>query len=194
MKQGIDPNQQPINNEPATDHSVEMMFNLISINHMTLSSMADHKAQNIIFSNATIISLVVSFVVKGFFDHLNPNLAIPVFILLSVSLFAIIFAAMAIRPKISSGISRKTDIANKKANLLFFGNFYKMPYDDFFAGLKAMIEDKEYLQNSFIKDCYYLGKTVGKKYRYLYWSYNIFIYGLCVAILAFLFFLLLPIK
>jgi hypothetical protein len=56
-----------------------------------------------------------------------------------------------------------------------------------------MMKDKDYLYGSLIKDSYFLGKVIGKKYNYLRWSYNIFMYGLIVSIFLFLWAYLFPV-
>jgi len=48
-----------------------------------------------------------------------------------------------------------------------------------------MINDIEYLQNSLIKDVYYQGVILGRKYFLLRIAYSIFMLGLILAVLAF---------
>jgi hypothetical protein len=48
-----------------------------------------------------------------------------------------------------------------------------------------MLADKDYLYSSLTKDIYYLGVVLGRKYKYLRWSYTIFMWGLIVAVIAF---------
>ena len=76
-------------------------------------------------------------------------------------------------------------ILHKKTNLLFFGNFHSMQIDDYDWAMKEMMADKDYLYRSIIKDIYYLGVVLAKKYKYLRVSYNIFMFGLVVAMFAF---------
>ena len=76
-------------------------------------------------------------------------------------------------------------IANKKTNLLFFGNYHNMNLEDYNWGMMEMLSDKDYMSASMIKDNYFLGVVLAKKYRYLRIAYNIFMYGLIVAVLAF---------
>jgi hypothetical protein len=86
---------------------------------------------------------------------------------------------------VTSGTFTKADIEQKRANLLFFGNFYRMPLDDFQWGMTQMMNDREYLYGSMVRDIYSLGQVLGRKYRYLRISYNIFMYGIIAAVLAF---------
>ena len=48
-----------------------------------------------------------------------------------------------------------------------------------------MMNDKDYLYGSMIKDIYFLGVVLARKYKFLRLSYSIFMYGLIVSILAF---------
>ena len=48
-----------------------------------------------------------------------------------------------------------------------------------------MMKDSDYLYRSIIKDIYFLGVVLGKKYRLLRLSYNIFMIGLIVSVIAF---------
>ena len=74
----------------------------------------------------------------------------------------------------------------KKTNLLFFGNFHGMSVEDYEWSMKQMMKDADYLYGSLIKDIYYLGKVLGKKYKFLRIAYNIFMFGFVLAILSFI--------
>ncbi|WP_354680773.1 Pycsar system effector family protein, partial [Mariniflexile fucanivorans] len=88
-------------------------------------------------------------------------------------------------PSITSGKFTKEDVANKKVNLLFFGNFHKMTLPDFEEGITQVMNDKDYLYGSMTKDLYFLGKVLDRKYRILRWTYSIFMIGIIVSVIAF---------
>jgi len=60
-----------------------------------------------------------------------------------------------------------------------------MSLPDYEWGMTEMLADKDYLYNSMIKDNYFLGIVLARKYHFLRMAYNIFMYGLIVAIIAF---------
>jgi predicted metal-dependent HD superfamily phosphohydrolase len=169
--------------ERRPDRGIETMFRVTSRNHLELSSIADHKANIMISINAIIISLVVSLLIR--YLDVFPMLIIPTLMLLGISLTTIIFATLATRPKVTSGRFTKEDVKDRRVNLLFFGNFFRMDLEDFESGMKEMMEDREYLYDSMIKDIYFLGKVLGRKYLLLRISYSVFMYGLVAAVLAF---------
>ncbi|WP_354680783.1 Pycsar system effector family protein, partial [Mariniflexile fucanivorans] len=88
-------------------------------------------------------------------------------------------------PSITSGKFTKEDVANKKVNLLFFGNFHKMTLPEFEEGITQVMNDKDYLYSSMTKDLYFLGKVLDRKYRILRWTYSIFMIGIIVSVIAF---------
>jgi predicted metal-dependent HD superfamily phosphohydrolase len=165
------------------DRGVVAMFRIMSDSHVSLSQMADSKANIMISVNTIVISIMVSVLLGKL--QFYPEFIIPTIILVSVCLAAVIFAILATRPNISGGTFAREDIENKKVNLLFFGNFYNMQLSEYDWAMKEMMQDKEYLYGSMIKDMYYLGLVLARKYRFLRVSYNIFMYGLIAAIIAF---------
>jgi predicted metal-dependent HD superfamily phosphohydrolase len=162
---------------------VETMFRTTSGNHLRLSDMADGKAHILIQVNAIIISILISVLFSKL--EKNTQFIIPAIVLISVNIASIIFAILATRPNVTGGTFSKEDIMNKKTNLLFFGNFHKVGLPEYEWGMKEMMKDNEYLYSSMIKDIYFLGVVLAKKYRYLRNAYNIFMYGLVIAVIAF---------
>ena len=162
---------------------VETMYRTTYRTHVNLSSIADNKANIMLSINAIIISIVVSTLVPSI--SANPSLMIPTAILLTVCLASVVLATLSTRPKVTEGKFTREDIENKRANLLFFGNYYNMDLDDFHWGMMEMIKDSDFLYSSMTRDLYYLGKVLSQKYRYLSLCFSVFMYGLIVAVIAF---------
>ncbi len=162
---------------------IDTVFRITSNNNQKLSSQADSKAHILIQVNSIIISVLLSLLLRKIEDH--TNLEIPAIILLSVNLVTIIFSILATRPHIPEGTFNKEDLDNKKVNLLFFGNFYRMTLEEYAGGMLIMMDDKDFLYGSLIRDVYYQGIALGKKYRWLRLSYNVFMYGLIASVIAF---------
>lgn len=166
------------------DRGIQTMFNTTSENHITLSGMADNKANIMISINSIVLSVLVSVLFRKFEEY--PHLIIPGIILSFVCLTTIVFSVLATLPTITSGTFSKEDIYKRRTNLLFFGNFHKMKLENYMWGMKELIKDADFLYGSMIKDIYYLGKVLGKKYRLLRISYTIFMFGFVISILAFI--------
>lgn len=165
------------------ERGIETMFRNTIRTHVEFSAMADSKANIMISINTLIIGIIVTTLLRKLVEY--PYLIAPTFILLTVCLVCIVFAVFVTRPNVTSGLFTKEDIESKKTNLLFFGNFFKMPLTDFQWGMNKMMSDKEYLYGSMVKDFYFLGQVLGRKYKYLRICYTIFMYGLIISVLAY---------
>lgn len=162
---------------------VETMYRTTYRTHINLSSIADNKANIMLSINAIVISIVLPQLLPMFSEL--PMLRIPTFMLIGVCVSAIVLATLSTRPKITEGKFTREDIETRKANLLFFGNFYEMPLKDYHWGMMEMIKDSEFLYSSMTKDLYFLGVVLAKKYRYLSYCYGVFMYGMILSVLAF---------
>lgn len=165
------------------DRGIETMFRITSNNNQRLSDMADNKAQIMITVNSIILSAVISLLLRKLEEY--SYLAWPTYLILTVSVFTIIFSILATRPSVPSGLFTSQDMADKKVNLLFFGNFYKMNLEDYSSGMRQVMGDRDFLYGTLIRDVYSQGVVLGRKYRLLRISYNIFMYGLIISVLAF---------
>ncbi|WP_143310636.1 Pycsar system effector family protein [Chitinophaga vietnamensis] len=166
------------------ERGVETMFRITATNHIRLSSMADTKAHIMISVNSIIISFMLSVLIGRLEDY--PNMVLPAILFVTTSVITVTFAVLATRPNITRGTFTKDDIANKKANLLFFGNFYKMDLEEYKWGMRQMMNDADYLYGSMTQDVYHLGVVLGRKYKLLRISYNVFMFGLIASVIAFM--------
>ncbi len=167
------------------ERGIETMFRVTLKNHITLSNIADTKANILLSVNAIIVSLVLSNLVSKLDKPSNDYLIWPTVIFVCFTVVSIIFSILATRPNVTRGKFTKEDVKNKKVNLLFFGNFHKMSLYDFEWAMEEMMKDRNYLYSSLKKDLYFLGKVLDKKYKILRLTYTIFMIGIIVSVLAF---------
>lgn len=171
--------------EVRPDKGIDTLFRVTLNNHTSLSGIADSKANILLSVNAIIISIALSTLIPKLDSPKNVHLMIPTFIMLMSSVITIIFAILSTRPKVTKGVFTRKDIEDKKVNLLFFGNFYRMPLHEYQWAMNEMMKDREYLYNSMIKDLYFLGLVLEKKYRLLRIAYNLFMIGIIISVIAF---------
>ena len=107
------------------ERGIETMFRVALRNHITLSDIADTKANILLSVNAIIISLVLSNLVSKLDNPSNHYLIWPTAIFAVFTVASIVLSVLATRPNVTQGKFTKEDVANKKVNLLFFGNFTK---------------------------------------------------------------------
>jgi Family of unknown function (DUF5706) len=164
--------------------SIETMFRTTLANHIQLSNMADQKAGLMISVNSIIISIVVSFSVKGLSD--NPRLILPTCLLLAVCLLTITFAIMATKPSVKA----RKNLPLEDMDLLFFGHYTKLSLDEYKTAIHGLINDKKALRDQMTCNIYAQGKVLDRKYRLLKIAYTIFMIGFPVVITAYCFILL----
>ncbi|PJJ08682.1 putative metal-dependent HD superfamily phosphohydrolase [Flavobacterium sp. 1] len=185
MNQNLPKGDKTKGKEEKPERGIDTLFRVTLGNHTRLSGIADSKANILLSVNAIIISIALSTLIPKLDSPKNVHLVVPTFIMLMSSVITIVFAILSTRPKVTKGVFTKKDIEDKKVNLLFFGNFYKMPLEDYKWAMNEMMKDREYLYNSMIKDLYYLGVVLEKKYRLLRIAYNIFMIGIVLSVIAF---------
>lgn len=167
------------------ERGIETMFRVTLKNHITLSNIADTKANILLSVNAIIVSLVLSNLVSKLDNPSNHYLIWPTIIFVFFTVVSIILSILATRPNVTSGKFTKEDVKNRKVNLIFFGNFHKMKLEDFEWAMSEMMQDREYLYSSMKKDLYFLGKVLNRKYKILRITYTVFMIGIVISVLSF---------
>ena len=167
------------------DRSVQTLFRVTLKNHLTLSDIADTKANILLSVNAIIISVALSNLIPKLDNPSNAYLIYPTVIFIIFSVISMILAVIATRPNITSGKFSKKDVTDKKVNLLFFGNFHKMSLSEYEWAIQELVKDNKYIYSSLTKDLYFLGLVLSRKYKILRFTYAIFIIGIVVSVLAF---------
>ena len=79
------------------------------------------------------------------------------------------------------GLSENTHFCVNK----FFGNFFKMSYIEYQKGIQHIMDDESKLEDSIMRDLYFLGKSLGNKYQRLRICYTVFMGGIIFTVLVF---------
>ncbi|NHF60999.1 HD domain-containing protein [Flavobacteriaceae bacterium TP-CH-4] len=167
------------------DRGIQTLYRTTLRNHIKLSDIADTKSNILLSVNAIIISLALSNLLPKLDNPSNDYLIVPTAIFIVFSIVSMILSISATRPNVTSGTFTQEDVAKKRVNLLFFGNFHKMKLSDYEAAIGTMLKDKDYIYKSLTKDLYYLGIVLERKYRILRWTYTIFMLGMILSVIAF---------
>ncbi|SDJ81271.1 Pycsar system effector family protein [Chryseobacterium jejuense] len=184
-KENTDTKSDNKKDKEKSDRSVDTLFRVTLNNHTRLSDIADSKANILLSVNAVIISVCLSVLVPKLDAPKNSHLILPSFILLLSSVLTIVFAILSTKPNVTKTTFTSQDIANRKVNLLFFGNFNQMLFDNYLDAMRDLIKDRDYIYDSMVKDLYYLGKVLDRKYKLLSITYKIFMAGIIISVLSF---------
>ena len=174
------------NKEDRPERGIETMFRVTLRNHIKLSDIADTKANILLSVSAIIMSIALSTLFPKLDKPSNAYLIYPTLIFIITAVVTMVLSILSTRPKVTSGTFSKEEVADKKVNLLFFGNFHKMPLVDFQKGVSEMMNDRDYLYKSLMKDLYFLGVVLNKKYKMLRIAYTFFMIGIIVTVIAFI--------
>lgn len=167
------------------EKGIQTLFRTTSKNHYTINQMVDRKANIMISINAIIVSLLIGEIIGPSATLLQVKL-LPVLTLAMASGLSMIYAVLAVRPDRSHGEFSEDEIRNKQGNLLYFGNFHNMKVRDYEWAFLQILNDKNYLYSSMIKDIYFLGQQIKKKHDNLRLSLNIFLVGTTISIIGFI--------
>ncbi len=168
---------------------VETLYRAVYDYHISLSSMADSKANIMISVNTIIMSIIITLFGSGYTfsnedQFASVRFVFPIALLLLTSLTAVVFAILSSRPNITS--KEKFELNNKQSSVLFFGNFAQLQLKEFVERIKELKAEREDLYESMSVDIYHLGGVLVKKYRLLTWSYNVFMGGLVLTAVGFI--------
>ena len=141
--------------------------------------MVDRKSNILISINAIILSIIIGTVMNQL-DQ-DPHLIVPVVLIVVTNLLSIVYAIFATRPALDHG-----KFSQHKPNLMFYGNYMDLEEDEYVSGMNQLIDNGEELYNSISRDIYYTGKSLHKKFRFLRLSFNIFMIGIILSVIAFI--------
>ncbi|MBL7793760.1 MAG: hypothetical protein JNK77_15635 [Saprospiraceae bacterium] len=169
--------------------AVQTFFRTNYRNHINLSAIADNKANIMISVNSILISVLITALSYRNMAQTNPGVLLPVVIFLVTGLASLIFAVLSARPKVTTLNRQVTDKSVLRRNMVFFGNFVTLDLDQYEELMDDLFRNGELLYGNMVRDLYYLGQVLDKKYRYLSISYNVFMLGFIATVGTFLFML-----
>jgi hypothetical protein len=157
------------------------MMRQTRMHHAQLSIMADNKANMLL----TISSVVISLSLPHMFVVGPVGWAL--LVLVFFSLITVGLAIYAVMPKIPFSPKSKIrpDLASPQFNLLFFGDFTRLTYEEFEAAMEEAMNDPSRTYEIQVREVYTLGAFLAaKKYRFLQLAYLALFTGLVGSVLT----------
>ena len=153
------------------------------MHHTQLSSMADMKANILLTMASVVITLSVRYIAE-------PDLKWATTVLIVFCLMTIGLATYVVMPKIPFSLKTEPEVrvGSPWFNLLFFGDFVRLPYEKFEAAMVEIMNDPSRAYQVQVQEVYTLGVFLAKKkYRFLRLAYITFIIGVFASALVGLF-------
>jgi hypothetical protein len=173
---------RPAQSRPMTIHQpgghLDQMLRQTRIHHVQLSSMADLKANMLL----TLCSIMITFAAP---HVVSPRLRWPALTLTLFCLTTIALAIYTVMPKVRANGRPEEKSAtrdNPAFNILFFGDFVRMPYGEFEATMETVLNDTSQVYEAQVREIYTLGAFLAaKKYRFLRMAYVAFLFGMLAS-------------
>ena len=148
---------------------------------MQLSQMADQKASILMGATFVVFTLAVGQARVG-----GGALAGPLTVLATFSFLSALLAISAVLPRVGKSPAPGAASAGN-ANILFFGHFAALSEDEFIATVKQRLQCEDDIYATMLRDTYQNGVVLARrKYRLLAHAYRLFVVGLSLTFLAFL--------
>lgn len=173
------------------DREHQTFFRVTFKNNCNLLQIADNKANIIISINALVISSIVAIMGYGTISHQieiqSPITLVPVLLLISACFVSTILAVQSAKPKIMG--NKSLNVVDPKASIMFFGSSANLSMEQYLEEVNRILPSKKEIQEQMSIALFYQAKVLNKKYSLLRHAYNVFILGLALGILTFLFFI-----
>lgn len=148
---------------------------------MQLSQMADQKASILMGATFVVFTLAVGQARVG-----AGALAAPLTVLATFSFLSALLAISAVLPRVGK-LPAHRHAAADQGNILFFGQFSALSEDEFIAAVKQRLLREEDIYETMLRDTYQNGVVLARrKYRLLAHAYRLFVVGLSLTFLVFL--------
>lgn len=184
MGEGQDPNSRPGDPGYVFPKEVHNLLVCAETNHMGLSAMADSKASMLMGASFVVFSITI-----GNLAQAGSKVSLPVLLLTFFSFVATLLGILTVRPT----RMRPHRVAPDQANLLFFGSFANLSRDEYVEEMIRTLSSEEEVYRRMARDLYDHGCVLrAEKYRWLYWSFTMFLVGMVVTFAAVVWELLRP--
>jgi hypothetical protein len=164
--------------------TVENLFDSITRNQVKLFQIADRRTSTMIHVNAIMISLIVGLLLRRLEEH--RYLLVPTLVLLTVNLVTIFISIYSLRA--GRSVLRRSlgaDVTVHDQNLLMFTNAVPWSLEEYTARMNRLATDWPTLQQTLVEDMFFIRKLLLERTQTLKISYDVFIGGLALSVLAF---------
>lgn len=154
-------------------------------NNIDLTQLADNKANVLLSLNALMITFLLPMILSNLEAIIQGYLYIPL-IILAVTCFSTIYiSAIVLKPSnLDEYRESPSNDPDAQFSPFFFGNFYKMEPDEFFAYMKESVSKSEMVKDHLAQDLFYIGKRLGYKMDRIRLAFNIFLGGLFLTLFS----------
>ncbi len=159
--------------------SIETFYRSAYRTQLDLTGLADMKANIMISINGLIITAIIA--TEGMLSYSEPVLKYLPVLLLIVCILSLVFAMLAAKPRVANLHITAEDMLSGKASLLYFNNFLSLTEDQYADAMSRSLEDIDHIYRMMSKHIYNLGVVLSRKYFLLRISYSVFLGGIILT-------------
>lgn len=149
--------------------SIDYLLRTTQQHHVRLSVMADQKANIMIAATSILLTF-------AFANFKQQNLFWGFLSLFVFAFIALILAILAVSPRFGR------EKQQSHSNMLFFGHFVHLSLDEYNKKMEEIMSSDKATYEAIVKDIYSIGQALNQhKYRYLSWSYRVFLFGILIS-------------
>ena len=157
------------------------MFSVSGRNQLELIAIADNKANMIAGISILLMFLIISFLGASDSENLlnKIEIVLPLGILIVFCATSAICAILALKPKI---IRAKKE----SRSAIFFSSNYRKTLAEYTEQMNALMESEKDIYDHMLRDMYYNGLVLERKYSLLSFSYNIFLLAIVLSLSSYI--------
>lgn len=153
-------------------------------NYIRLIGDADRKARIMLIVNTIFLTISVTLLTKAIHDI--PYVWISAVILMLSNMLTLFFSIQSVRPEFKKFLDK--DVEN---NIMHYKSCHQLSLEEYSAQLKDTLLNNDKKMEAVIKDLYHYGNLLATKYRLLNVAYHLFSWGILLAVLSYLFIILI---
>jgi len=155
-----------------------------SSHYLRLIGDADRKARIMIVVNSILLTGGVTMLTKTIN---NPSLVwISSILLICGNLLTLFFSVVSVQPELHSNVDKEVE-----NHMLHYKKCLEFPLNQYTTLMMNTMQDKDKKMEAVIKDLYYFGNLLNRKYKFLKTAYRFFYGGILSSVISYLVILLL---
>jgi hypothetical protein len=169
--------ERPSATERVFPKEVHNLLVVAESSQMQLSAMADSKASMLMGACFVVFSISIGRMVEG-------DVSLPLVLLTVFSFAATLLGILTVRP----ARMKPRSIAPERSNIMFFGSFTNLSRAEYVEQTIHVLSSEEDVYRSMAGHIYDHGCELRSgKFRWLYWSFTLFMVGMVVTFAAVIF-------
>jgi hypothetical protein len=153
-------------------------------NYIRLIGDADRKARIMIVVNSILLTISLSLFTSTL-KHI-PNIWISAILLIAANLLSLFFVVVSVKPELHSRQDKESE-----NNILHYNKCSEYSLRDYSIELMKVMEDNDKKREAVIKDLYFYGNLLTRKYKLIKIAYRIFFWGILSSVVSYVIILLL---